>query len=1046
MKYIVTLFWLTVFSPAFGQVEISWNGVDDDGDGLVDCDDPDTRVPVSDCTRPAHFLNWTATATGATAQMPYGGIGVSYTSNFPTIVSSVNVASPNFCVDLQTSAPSLNFAPPSNTASGTFTFSSPVTGIFIHVYQLNNAITFNRPFSIISSDGDFIPSGLTLTSRIPCGGIPGDNDANASIYFDGPLTAIQFQISGTCLIDGFALALSVPDVCQQTVCTSCTGPNLVVDPGFENFDPVTPDFFSSYDYTPCPGLCTNAATGQPILCQYDYSVNTTANSCNPDWPASIRDHTTGTGNMMIVDFPAGNVGANNNIWRQTVNLLPNKDYCFSAWFVNLMQDALANNEPIFRFAVNGTQIGLTSALPENLTWTNYGFTFNSGTGGSTQISIQNFNFGTTGFDLAIDDIKLVELLTQIPAEIEGDSLLCDGQTSTTLGLTDTYSSYRWSTGETTANISATAGITYSVTVTESNGCTSSDTFDVSRFVINATPATSTICAGGSVQLNTNLSGPGFTYVWTPTTGLSNPNIANPVATPGSNVTYTLTVSKPSSNLVVNGDFSLGNVGFTTSYNPGTGGPWGLLSNEGQYAINTNPRNTHNNFCTGGDNTTGSGNMLIANGASTAGTNVWCQTVNVAPNTTYNFAAWAMSVDPQNPADLQFSVNGVQIGSVVNLPTTTCQWQQFSAIWNSGNNTTANICILSQNIQQGGNDFALDDITFTGFCTTTDVVEVVVRPSFQLTASNIMSTCQGTCNGSINTSTTPSANYTYRWSNGGTASNATGLCVGFYSVTATDAQGCSVSINANIGNHPGFAINLGDVALPCVGDLGSMTASPSPSGSYSYLWNNGQTTATIGQLQPGSYSVTITDANGCTGSRIAAVNPGIDIQAYAGSDATIVAGETTALTATFGVQNPTFFWTTVPASQDTFRSNPMNVTPLQTTTYLLVASQGGCTSTDLVTVFVNQNGGVWVPNAFTPNGDSSNDGIKPVVEGAAIVTKFKIYNRWGRLLYEANDGTAWDGSFQNEVQPRDVYFFELQYKTSPLSTEVETGYGDFTLIR
>ncbi|MEY5048726.1 MAG: hypothetical protein RLZZ175_2085 [Bacteroidota bacterium] len=160
-----------------------------------------------------------------------------------------------------------------------------------------------------------------------------------------------------------------------------------------------------------------------------------------------------------------------------------------------------------------------------------------------------------------------------------------------------------------------------------------------------------------------------------------------------------------SNLVTNGNFSSGNTGFSSSYgyNPGN------LTPEGKYDVLTNPRNDHPNFATCGDHTSGSGNMMVVNGANTAGVTVWCGSVSVNPNSSYTFSTWVASVHPTSPAILQFSINGVNLGSPFTASSTTCTWQQFCETWSSGANTTASICIVNQNTAASGNDFALDDI-------------------------------------------------------------------------------------------------------------------------------------------------------------------------------------------------------------------------------------------------------------------------------------------------------------------------------------------------
>ena len=197
------------------------------------------------------------------------------------------------------------------------------------------------------------------------------------------------------------------------------------------------------------------------------------------------------------------------------------------------------------------------------------------------------------------------------------------------------------------------------------------------------------------------------YSWS--TGSSNNSI-----TVNSSGVYSVNASIIGANVILNGDFEGGNTAalnnFSTAYIPGVGGSWGILSDPGTFAISTSPNNVHSNFSNCPDHTSGSGNMLIANGSSTAGTSVWCQTVTVYPNIDYIFSCWAMNVisDP-NISNLQFFVNGVQIGGIFSTTPIGCEWLEFNDVWNSGANTTAQLCIVNQNITGGGNDFAIDDI-------------------------------------------------------------------------------------------------------------------------------------------------------------------------------------------------------------------------------------------------------------------------------------------------------------------------------------------------
>lgn len=229
----------------------------------------------------------------------------------------------------------------------------------------------------------------------------------------------------------------------------------------------------------------------------------------------------------------------------------------------------------------------------------------------------------------------------------------------------------------------------------------------------------TICEGQILVLT---PGGGFaSYLW----DNGSPYNTRLASTTG---TYTCTVETfvLPDNTVANGDLSAGATGFSSGYAPGSGGQWGLLSLEGTYAVADNAQATHSNFSPCTDHS-GTGNMLVVNGASTAGVPIWCQTVTVSPNTDYAFSAWLTSVTPSNPAVLQFTVNGELLGSPFSATSTTCDWQEFHEVWNSGPITSAEICITNQNTAESGNDFALDDITLSPFCTYTVSIDVDVRP-------------------------------------------------------------------------------------------------------------------------------------------------------------------------------------------------------------------------------------------------------------------------------------------------------------------------------
>ena len=162
------------------------------------------------------------------------------------------------------------------------------------------------------------------------------------------------------------------------------------------------------------------------------------------------------------------------------------------------------------------------------------------------------------------------------------------------------------------------------------------------------------------------------------------------------------------NLVVNGGFEAGTTGFTSGYSYVPPTPQTSCYGEGTYTVGSNPFACHNLWASFSPHT-GNG-MMIVNGASTSGVNVWQESgITVSPHTNYLFSAWIASTYAESPADLTFSVNGSEIGVPFVASATTGLWQEFSASWNSGSNTSAQLDIVNLNTAAGGNDFALDDI-------------------------------------------------------------------------------------------------------------------------------------------------------------------------------------------------------------------------------------------------------------------------------------------------------------------------------------------------
>jgi gliding motility-associated-like protein len=564
----------------------------------------------------------------------------------------------------------------------------------------------------------------------------------------------------------------------------------------------------------------------------------------------------------------------------------------------------------------------------------------------------------------------------------------------------------------------------------------------------------TLCEGASLALS---AGPGYqSYLWQD--GSTGPNYL--VTAPG---TYQCTVTAfgTSGELVVNGNFSAGTTGFTSAYTPGTGGSYGPLSFEGTYAVVNSPAAAHSNFASYGDHTTGNGAMLVVNGASAPGQAVWCQTVAVAPNTNYAFSAWLSTAYFESPAQLLFTINGVPVGNPLLAPAVTGQWVNFYAIWNSGANTSASICITNQNTSVSGNDFALDDISFAPFCTYTDQITVTYQDFPEPDLGPDVVVCAGTP--VLINAAWPNAD-AYAWHNGSAASTLAPAASGICWVDVTE-NGCTArdSILVTFTVQPD--VNLGPDQVRCEGETAVLNAFFPGS---TYAWSTGGTAASITVSNAGQYSVVV-DAAGCTATDsvsftyhpLPIVSLGSDTLlcaddvltqdvertggSYLWSDGTTLPQNTLAPGSTHWVRvtelgcstsdSITIGTIALPAVDlgpdfllckglthelDAFGPgcnylwNTGDTIPEYTVTdagiYGVLVSNACGAASDSVVVRLDQcDCPVFVPNAFTANNDARNDGFRPRFDCPYDEYLLQVFNRWGELIWQSTDADqAWDG--------------------------------------
>ncbi|MBL7927087.1 MAG: T9SS type A sorting domain-containing protein [Bacteroidia bacterium] len=480
--------------------------------------------------------------------------------------------------------------------------------------------------------------------------------------------------------------------------------------------------------------------------------------------------------------------------------------------------------------------------------------------GATTATINNLTSGTytvtvtTQQGCVVTDDVVIDEPTALTCSVSTSAASCglnNGSASVTpVGGTPGYT-YLWSNGNTGVSITNLTAGTYTVTVTDANGCTSqcSGTVSATGAISLSIGKTKVTCFGGSngtATANPSGSTPPYTYLWS--TGQTTKVATGLVAG-----TYTVTVTS--------------NSGCTAS------GSVTVLQSSPVIATVTSQSNVS---CFGGNN--GSVTVLGSGGNAGLHTYLWntgatTQTLSGRTAGTYTVTVTdsqgctgTLSVTITQPTQLLANAtstnalcNGTATGSVSAAPTGGTPAYTFN--WSNGSSTAT-----VNNLAAGTYTVTVTD---ANACTATQSV-VVAQPT---TIANITANatnnvlCNGACNGSIvlNAVTGGTAPYTYLWNNGNTTSNPAQLCAGTYTVTVADANGCTITASFGISQPNALTASTSQTnASSCNNDDG--TASVTPTGgtpAYSYLWNNSATSAAISDLTAGVYTVTVTDANGCT---------------------------------------------------------------------------------------------------------------------------------------------------------------------------------------
>ena len=553
--------------------------------------------------------------------------------------------------------------------------------------------------------------------------------------------------------------------------------------------------------------------------------------------------------------------------------------------------------------------------------------------------------------------------------IIGEADICQGQSSNLSVMNNMASQYEWNTGEHNSSITVNASGQYSVTATNSYGCASTASRQVT---VHPLPEPSvfgiqTICEGASTVLTA--SG-GIGYQWS--TGETTNSI---VVAPTVNQTYVVTVTNvygcmistaaavtvvPLPNVTLNGNTTVcaGNsttitaVGATTyMWSTGAQANHVTVSNEGMYYVTaTNAQNCsktdsvyvkvnpnpvvqiqgENHICAGNITT------LSASGASSY---IWntgevSSSISVAPQTTTTYSV--TGYDTNNCATIVQKVITVESLPVVQIlgERTICQGQYnvlsasggISYHWSNGS-TSPDIVV----IPNASTTYTVT-VTNASGCTSVASATVTVNVLPSIIFSGNTTICQGQSSTIV-----ASGGNTYLWSTGATTNSITVSEPGVYRVNVTNSLNCmrSDSVTVIVLDNP--IVNISGPSLICEGSTATLTAS----GAASYLWSTGETGSAVLVMpeQTTTYNVIGYDENGCSSTVSKVVNIEASPQVFISGELSICHGESTTLTSSNAYM---YAWST--------GSTANSITVSSQGAYTVtVSSQNGCQSMASVTV-------------------------------------------------------------------------------------------------
>jgi len=803
----------------------------------------------------------------------------------------------------------------------------------------------------------------------------------------------------------------------------------------------------------------------------------------------------------------------------------------------LFATAAPNDVTCFGLVTGTAAIHPTGGVtPYSYVWNN-GFTTDSISNllaGTYTVTVMDANGCQKSTSMMVFEPANIEILTALNRSPSCFGLL-DGQLTTYAVGGTTPFEFVWNTGQVNQGINNIAAGTYTVTATDGNGCSQVKTEIVTEPALLTSFATpeAVHCFGdntGALHLDAAGGTPQYTIAWTGPNGYSGNgfNIANLFAgqylatitdSQGCTSTLTTSVNQPTELLL-----ALPQIADTVCFFASNGTATAIVSGgTSPYTYQWDANNQTTQTAKGLASSQYHLTITDVNGCITSGETF------VQQQQELNTHGEAQDPNCHNGLDGTASVISVFYGATpANIADFTYNWNTTPQ--QSGQNATG---------LQGGKTYILTATDALG-CTATATVPVGNPLPIETSVTGFSDAkCKGDPSGWASAQADGGTGpYTWKW-NGGTTPNdslAQGLLAGTYQVTITDVFGCPGTSSVTIGEPTVLRVSLTPTSVPCFGES-TGSAKVTPSGGtdpYQIVWANGTQGATIQNLPAGTYTMSVTDANGCVtpgsvtidqpasplsgsstteaprcnggqdGRIVLTANGGtapyryglnneptngshvqigitsgnyvpkiVDvngcefllapiqvtepdpIEVDLGPDIRILFGRDTQLLAlvTNARGLTQYAWT---LADSTWLScldcrNP-SVYSLEFPTYFEVAVTDslGCRATDQILVTVEKYRKVFVPTGFTPNEDFINDLLLVHGQSNSKALDFRVYDRWGELVFQLkdfafNDDTkGWDGNFRNQPCDPGVYVWVLEVEYVDGVREVYKG--NTTLIR